>query len=160
MLALFIECFVVCGLFFAFCFLGTGSDEKNIRSFESYPKELQTQLENDENLKGKIRKNKWYITFLINLLMFTIIFFICGIFVRSDSFFKNFASMFILGQILNLFDLVIDLLWRRNTKRVRFTNYPEKELYQDPKSHYISFLKAIVMFTLVALIVGGLITLF
>ena len=160
MIALFIECFVLCGLFFLFCYLGTGSDEKNIASFSSYPKVLQVKLEADDNFKGKIKKTKRYVSLISNFITFTIVLFICGLFLRTDNFLKNFASIFILGQILNLFDLVIDLLWWRNTKRIRFKSYPEKELYQDPRNHYISFLKAILMFTLIALVVGGLITLF
>ena len=38
------------------------------------------------------------------------------------------------GEGLGLFDLVvIDLLWRRSAKRVRFSFLPEKERYQNPE---------------------------
>ena len=64
-------------------------------------------------------------------------------------------ALLILGIVLNIFDLlVIDLLWWRNSKRVRFKSIDNAELYKDPKKHIESFLKALVMFTLVALIDG------
>ena len=35
------EGMLLCSLFWAFCWLGTGSDEKNIRNFSTYPDEVQ-----------------------------------------------------------------------------------------------------------------------
>ena len=64
------------------------------------------------------------------------------------------------GQILNLFDfLVIDILWWRNSSRVRFTGTENKpELYSNPKKHFLSFIKGCVMFLIVAIIDGLLLT--
>ena len=67
-----------------------------------------------------------------------------------------------MGQGLNLFDyLVIDLLWWRNTKRIRFCGTENRpELYRNPRKHTVSFMKGIVMFLIVALADGMLLTLF
>ena len=58
------------------------------------------------------------------------------------------------------FDLVvIDLLWWRHTKRVRFSGTENRpELYADPGKHISSFLRGIVMFLLVAILDGWLLT--
>lgn len=74
----------------------------------------------------------------------------------------NLLRLTVMGQGLNLFDyLVIDLLWWRNTKRIRFTGTENQpELYRDPQKHTVSFVKGILMFFLVALADGGLLALF
>lgn len=67
-----------------------------------------------------------------------------------------------MGQGLNLFDyLVIDLLWWRTTKRIHFRGTENRpELYRNSRKHTISFVKGIVMFLIVALADGILLTLF
>lgn len=97
-----------------------------------------------------------------NAVLFLAVLFLLGIFVRTDSFAVNLLRLTIMGQGLNLFDyLVIDLLWWRNTKRIRFTGTEDQlELYHDPQKHTVSFVKGIVMFFLVALADGILLTLF
>ena len=66
----------------------------------------------------------------------------------------------IIGQGLNIFDLfIVDLLWWRNTKRVRLRKMPEKELYQNPKKHIEAFIRAFIMYLLIALIDGYILTL-
>ena len=97
-----------------------------------------------------------------NAVLFLAVLFLLGIFVRTDSFAVNLLRLTIMGQGLNLFDyLVIDLLWWRNTKRIRFTGTEDRpELYHDPQKHTVSFVKGIVMFFLVALADGILLTLF
>lgn len=58
-----------------------------------------------------------------------------------------------LGEGLGLFDLiVIDLLWWRNTKRIRFSFLPEKAHYQDAGKHIGSFLRGIPLFVVVAVL--------
>jgi len=91
--------------------------------------------------------------------MFAIVLFIFGIFIKSDKFKINFINILILGEVLNLFDLVvIDLLWWRNTKRIRFSEIPEKEKYQNLKQHIDSFLRGMIMYLLLAIIDGILLT--
>ena len=84
-----------------------------------------------------------------------------GIVIRQTSFKHNFISLLILGETLNIFDLiVIDLLWWRNTKRIRLSKIPQKELYQNPKKHIEAFLRALILYFFIAMIDGYLLTLF
>ena len=70
-------------------------------------------------------------------------------------------ELLVIGQGLNFFDLlIIDLLWWRNTKRIRFTKIQEKKLYQNPTKHIEAFSRALIMYLLIALIDGYLLTLF
>lgn len=68
---------------------------------------------------------------------------------------NNYLSAFwyflAFGEGLGLFDLlVIDLLWWRSTKRIRFSFLPEKKYYQDPKKHIESFLHGMPLFAAIA----------
>ena len=93
--------------------------------------------------------------------MFALLLLIFGRFIRRDNFLENVVSLLILGEVLNVFDLVvIDLFWWRNTKRIRFSKIPEKALYQNPKKHVDAFVRGLVMYALVALLDGYLLTLF
>lgn len=97
--------------------------------------------------------------FISNLIMFSIILFIFGLFIKTENFTGNFINVLILGEVLNLFDLVvIDLLWWRNTKRIRFSDIPEKEKYQDSKQHIGSFERGIIMYLIIAIIDGIILT--
>ena len=63
------------------------------------------------------------------------------------------------GEGLGLFDLlVIDLLWWRNTKRIRFSFLPEKKYYQNPKNHIESFLRGIPLFAAAAALTALIVT--
>lgn len=65
------------------------------------------------------------------------------------------------GEGLGLFDLlVIDLLWWRSTKRIRFSFLPEKKYYQDPKKHIESFLRGIPLFAATAALAALIVTAF
>lgn len=84
-----------------------------------------------------------------------------GIPVRQTDFIHNFISLLILGETLNIFDLtVIDLLWWRNTKRIRLLKIPQKELYQNPNKHVSAFVRALILYVFVAMLDGYLLTLF
>jgi hypothetical protein len=61
---------------------------------------------------------------------------------------------------LGLFDLlVIDLLWWRNAKRIRFSFLTEKEAYQDPKMHLDFFWRGIPTFAVVAALTAAIVVL-
>ena len=71
-----------------------------------------------------------------------------------------FWYFLILGEGLGLFDLlVIDLLWWRSTKRIRFTFLPDKALYQDASKHIGSFVRGIPLFAAVAALSAWVVTL-
>ena len=148
---------ILYGVFFMMCYLATGSDKKNLGGFRSYPDEVQKRVYQDEVL-GKLapKKNSIPITLLSNVIMFTLVFSVLGITLKEALNLGKFGTTFfyflVLGEGLNLFDLVvIDLLWWRNTSRIWFSCAPEKELYQNPKKHIDSFVRGIPAFVLSAL---------
>lgn len=142
---------------FILCFLGTGTDDKNLKSFSSYPDEVQTLIRNNKDYRAKVKTTNKCVAFLLNFLIFLVILFIFGIAIRKPNFLHNFICLSIIGQGLNLFDLlVIDLIWWRRTKRIRFTKIPEKDLFKNPRKHIESFTRAFVMYLLIAVIDGYL----
>ncbi len=155
-----IETVILCIVFFLICFLGTGTDDKNLKSYSSYPDEVQNRIKRIAEYRGKFKESSIVTMFLLNFLLFLIILFVLGLFFRENSFTHNFFYLSIIGQALNVFDLlIIDLLWWRHTKRIRFVKIPEKELYQNPKKHIGVFARAFVMYLLIALIDGYILTL-
>lgn len=156
-----IEVIILCILFFVLCFLGTGSDEKNLKNYSSYPDVVQDRIKSIDEYRGKFKEENKLTSFIANFVIFTILFLILGIFIREKSFVSNFTHILIMGQVLNIFDLVvIDLWWWRGTSHIRFTKIPQRELYQNPKKHIDSFVRALVMYVLVAVAVGYILTLF
>lgn len=156
-----------CLLFFYICYKNTGNDRLNMRGFRSYPDEVQELVRNDEKL-GKMapKTNPNTLTILIsNFGLFTVVFSIVGVLGNNALKFTGFLDCFIyfliLGEVLGLFDLVvIDLLWWRNTKRIRFSCLPDKDYYQNPKKHIDSFLRGIPLFAIVALVTAFIVRLF
>ncbi|APR01682.1 hypothetical protein RSJ2_954 [Clostridium botulinum] len=140
--------------FFVICFLETGNDEKNIKSFESYPDEIQSIIINNDRLKNKIVTKNPHMSFISNVFIFSIVLFLCEFIIRTGSWKQNFFNILILGEVLNAFDFFfIDMIWWRNTERVRFKGTEKLDsVYKNPKKHIRSFLKGIVVFVIVALI--------
>lgn len=156
---LMIECIIICLIMWLICFLATGTDEKNLIGLRSYPVKIQKMIKDNEKYKNKVKPKNLIKVFITNLIMFAVILLIFGIFIKSNDFKANFTNILVLGEVLNLFDLiVIDLLWWRNTKRIRFKDIPEKKEYQNPKQHIDSFLRGIIMYLLVAIIDGIILT--
>ena len=151
-------------LYWGCCLLGTGSDEKNLRSLRSYPDEVQRAVQNDPRLAQRIPAKKPLPAILLgNLIFFTAAFFVLGITLKGtlglDSFRAAFWYFLAFGEGLGLFDLlVIDLLWWRNAKRIRFSFLPEKKLYQSPKEHIASFVRGIPLFAAAAALSAAIVT--
>ncbi len=149
-------------LYWGICFLGTGTDKKNLAGLRSYPDRVQTIVR--ERLDSDAPKVKSLpIVLLSNLVFFTTIFSGLGFAYKSILAFDGYLSAFwyflVLGEGLGLFDLlVIDLLWWRNTKRIRFSFLPEKSCYQDPAMHIGSFLRGIPLFAVVAALSAWIVT--
>lgn len=158
---LILELTILCLIFWGICFLNTGSDEKNIKSFASYPDEAQKIVKENPELQPKIKSVSPVASFVSNILVFGIVLFIFGLFLKKPSFKMNFINLLILGQALNAFDfLIIDMLWWRHSKRIRFEGTKDRaELYSNPKKHFISFLKGIALFLIIALIDGLILSL-
>ena len=96
--------------------------------------------------------------------MFTVVLSILGLIFKGslglDSYGAAFWYFLIFGEGLGLFDLlVIDLLWRCNTKRIRFSFLSEKEAYQNPEKHVGSFLRGIPLFAAIAALTAGIVAL-
>lgn len=158
---LFTEAVLLCAIFFLLCFLGTGTDAKNLTNYSSYPDEVQIRISAIPEYQHRFQEKNPFLTFTANFLLFLVILFVFGIFIRQNNFAQNFLSLLILGQTLNAFDLiVIDLLWWRRTPRIRFSKLPQPALYQDPRKHVSAFIRAFIMFCAIALIDGYLLILF
>lgn len=151
---------VVYGLFFLMCYLGTGTPEKNMKSFYSYPDKIQEKIYANEKLAVMIPKKTSYLaSFVSNYVLFTVIFLVVGLILQIDGLWNNILYFLVVGIGLNLFDwLIIDMLWWRNTKRIRFEELSvgAKE-YKNPKKHILAFFRGIPVFICVALTVGVLI---
>ncbi len=149
-------------LYWGICFLGTGTDKKNLTGLRSYPDKVQLIVR--ERLSGAPKEKSIFSILLSNLLFFTLLFSVIGLVFKNILAFNGFLSAFwyflILGEGLGLFDLlVIDILWWRNTKRIRFSFLPDKALYQDPGKHIGSFVRGIPLFAAIAALSAGIVTL-
>ena len=132
-----IETIILCIIFFLLCFGGTGTDDKNLKSYSSYPDKVQNQIKEIIEYQGRFKESNKIIVFISNFLLFLPLFFILGLFIRENNFYHNFICLNIIGQSLNIFDLlIIDLLWWRNTKRIRFTKIPEKRIVSKSAETY------------------------
>lgn len=153
-------------LYWGVCFLGTGTDKKNLIGLRSYPEEVQNRVRSDSRLGKAVPKAKSTVAVLLgNLLLFTVVFSVLGLALKSvlnlGGYLPAFWYFLAFGEGLGLFDLlVIDLLWWRNTKRIRFSFLPEKKYYQDPKKHIESFLRGIPLFAAVAALSALIVTAF
>lgn len=156
-----IETVSLCIIFFLICFWGTGSDDKNFKSYSSYPDEVQSRVKSITEYQGRFKEDNKVAKLISNFLLFLFLLFVLGLFIKENNFGHNFLYLSIIGQSLNVFDfLIIDLLWWRNTKRIRFVKVPEKELYQNLKKHIEAFGRAFIMYLFIAMIDGYVLTLF
>ena len=153
-------------LYWGVCFLATGTDKKNFMGLRSYPEEVQNRVRSDPQLGKAVPKEKSRAAvFLSNLLLFTVAFSVLGLALKSvlnlDGYLSAFWYFLAFGEGLGLFDfLVIDLLWWRNTKRIRFSFLPEKKYYQNPKKHIESFWRGIPLFAAAAALAAWIVTTF
>ena len=125
-------------LYWGVCFLGTGTDRKNLLGLRSYPEEVQNRVRNDPQLGQAVPKAKSTVAVLLgNFLLFTVVFSVLGLALKSvlnlDGYLSVFWYFLAFGEGLGMFDLlVIDLLWwrsknasgslscrRRNTIKIR-----------------------------------------
>ncbi len=152
-------------LYWFCCFLGTGTDRKNLIGLRSYPDDVQRMVREHPVLGKAAPQKKSILSILLgNLILFTAIFSVFGLMLKNLLMLNHLrtALLFFLvfGEGLGLFDLVvIDLLWWRNTKRIRFSFLPERQYYLDASKHIGSFLRGIPMFAAVAVLSAGIVSL-
>lgn len=150
-------------LYWFCCFLGTGTDKKNLAGLRSYPDEVQRAVREHSVIGKSAPQAKSIVSILFgNLLLFTVMFSVMGFALKNtlglNNFWTAFCFFLALSEGLGLFDLVvIDLLWWRNTKRIRFSFLSEKWCYQDPTKHISSFLRGIPLFAVVAVLSAGIV---
>ena len=82
-------------LYWGVCFLGTGTDKKNLMGLRSYPEEVQNRVRSDHQLgkavpKGKSTAAVW----LSNLLLFTVVFSALGLALRGVLNLDGYLSAF------------------------------------------------------------------
>ena len=98
-------------------------------------------MRSDPQLGQAVPKAKSTTAVLLgNFLLFTVVFSVLGLALKNVLNLNDYLSAFwyflAFGEGLGMFNLlVIDLLWWRSTKRIRFSFLPEKKYYQDPKKH-------------------------
>lgn len=148
-------------LYWGICFLCTGTDKKNLSGLRSYPDAVQAIVR--ERLTDAPKEKTIPAILLSNLILFTVVFSALGLALKSVLAFDGYLSAFwyflILGEGLGLFALmVIDLLWWRNTKRIRFSFLPDKAIYQNPTKHIDSFVRGIPLFAAIAALSAGIVT--
>lgn len=68
-----IEAALSCAALFLLCYLGTGTDEKNLKSYSSYPDEVQRRVQGIAEYQGKFRESSRAVSFLSNLLLFLVV---------------------------------------------------------------------------------------
>lgn len=164
MIAKIVTVFLFYFLYWFCCFLGTGTDKKNLAGLRSYPDAVQRAVREYSKLEKRVPQEKSMWSILIgNLILFSVAFSILGLALKHVLDLNGFGPAFwfflALGEGLGLFDLVIiDLLWWRNTKRVRFSFLPEKAPYQNPSKHIGSFLRGIPLFAAVAVVSASIVT--
>ena len=148
-------------LYWGMCFLCTGTQKKNLLGLRSYPEQVQSVIYHDPVLSRQAPKKKSIAQILLsNLLLFAVVFSLLGRIFRRAFALTDFSAAFVyfllLGEGLGLFDLlVIDLLWWRNTRRIRFDCLPDKKYYRDSSKHIGSFLRGIPLFAAVAAVAAG-----
>lgn len=159
---IFLNIVIMCVMFALLAYLGTGTDAKNIKGFRNYPEKVKERVRKNPDLAPLIKESPMWAVWMSNLLTFTVILFVLGLDMRTDSFWLNFLYINIVGQTFNLFDLaVIDFLWWRNSKRPVLSGTEDlRKEYLDMHSHVMSFLRAIPMFLVIGAIDGFLLTLF
>ena len=148
------------GLYWGVCWLATGSDKKNLAGLRSYPDAVQRQVR--ARMDAPAEKSMPAIL-VSNLVLFTVVFSALGLVFRRalglSGYLDTFLYFLAFGEGLGLFDLVvIDLLWWRNSKRIRFSFLPEKQAYQDPKKHLGSFWRGIPLFAAIAALSAAIVS--
>lgn len=71
-----IETVSLCIIFFLICFLGTGTDDKNFKSYSSYPDEVQSRVKSITEYQGRFKEGNKVVILISNFLLF-LFFVIC-----------------------------------------------------------------------------------
>lgn len=129
-----IETIILCIIFSLLCYFGTGTDEKNLKSYSSYPDEVRSRIKDIAEYQGQFKESNKIIAFVSNFLLFLCLLFALGLLIREKNYWHNFLALTVIGQGLNFFDLlIIDLLLMEKHKANPFYENSRKEVVS--KSH-------------------------
>ena len=92
-----IETVILCIAFFLICFWGTGTDNKNLKSYSSYPDEEQNRIKSIAEYQGKFKESNKVVTFISNFLLFLFVLCILGLFIKENGFTHNFLCLSIIA---------------------------------------------------------------
>ena len=67
-----IETVILCIAFFLICFWGTGTDNKNLKSYSSYPDEVQNRIKSIAEYQGKFKESNKVVTFIIQFSVISV----------------------------------------------------------------------------------------
>jgi len=65
-----IETIILCIIFSLLCYFGTGTDEKNLKSYSSYPDEVRSRIKDIAEYQGQFKESNKIIAFVSNFLLF------------------------------------------------------------------------------------------
>lgn len=102
-------------LYWLCCFLGTGTDKKNLAGLRSYPDAVQQAVREHPVLGKTAPKEKSIISILLgNLLLFTVVFAVLGLTLKNPLGLNSFGATFLfflaLSEVLSLSILYLYLL--------------------------------------------------
>lgn len=163
MITIFImECIVFCAAFTIFNL--TYLFKKPLDWFYDYPDEVQARMRTLPQYEGKIpeKKNNYKKKKIPAAIIFIIILSLIVWFSGARNFASAVLYTFALFMVINFYDaLVLDTIYFCHSKKVRYPGTEDmiKE-YENPKKHWIGFLKGTGFAVLISLIVGGIIAIF
>ncbi len=111
-----IETIILCIIFSLLCYFGTGTDEKNLKSYSSYPDEVRSRIKDIAEYQGQFKESNKIIAFVSNFLLFLCLLFALGLLIREKNYWHNFLALTVIGQGLNFFDLLIIDLYGGETQ--------------------------------------------
>lgn len=85
------ETTALCIVFFLLCFLGTGTDEKNLKNYSSYPDEVQNLINEIAEYRGRYKEHSKAAVFLLNFFVVLVFIFHFGTVYQRQQLFAKFC---------------------------------------------------------------------
>ena len=86
-----IETIILCIIFSLLCYFGTGTDEKNLKSYSSYPDEVRSRIKDIAEYQGQFKESNKIIAFVSNFLLFLCLLFALGLLIREKELLAQFS---------------------------------------------------------------------
>ncbi|AZV56397.1 hypothetical protein [Clostridium sp. AWRP] len=154
-----IECIVFCAVFTIFNL--TYLFKKPLDWFYDYPDEVQARMRTLPQYKGKIplKENNYRKKKIPAVIIFLIISSIIVWFSGARDFVMGTLYAFALFMVINFYDaLILDTIYFCHSKKVRYPGTEDMvKAYENPKKHWIGFLKGTGFAVGISLLVGGIV---